>query len=73
MKTAKEIVDEKFYIARCVTDGMVNYEEAAISAVNEARKEAIEEAAERAEAEDNSDCAPTVNKESILSLIGELK
>ena len=48
MKTAKEIVDEKFYIARCVTDGMVNYEEAAIAAVNEARKEAILECIENA-------------------------
>lgn len=39
MKTVEEIVEEKFYIARCATDGYVDYKEAAIAAVKEALKQ----------------------------------
>ena len=53
--------------AGCVNDDLID------EVAKRYAEEALREAAKRAEAEDNSDCPPTVEKDSILNIIKELK
>jgi hypothetical protein len=70
MRTAEKIVNEFFG-----ENGIMGLaKQRAITAINEARKEALEEAADKARTRTNDESTSIiVDKQSILNLINELK
>jgi hypothetical protein len=78
MRTAEEILESQFknkyfkvYFLE-IKNHMEQYD-AIISAINEAKKQAIEECAERAKVSFEKETFAQIDKQSILSLINELK
>ncbi len=79
MRTAEEILNKNYYSRQ---DPEVDFD-TLVDIINEARKEAIEECAEKVrikwidddydEEKRDMNCHPEIDKESILSLINKLK
>ena len=80
LRTAEEILETHWNKQNYMQAYFVDQKIALINVINEARKEAIEECAEKAKVKGHwyngefiFNPPPTINKQSILSLINELK